>query len=141
MKGMVVMVLSTILSVPLFADQGQKYQAIVDKHFQQYSDQEHFTALQVSIKVGNTIDTIVHGKVSNLKDSELLNKNHLFKIGSITKSFTAVLALKAALHNQLQLDKPVGEYLKTYPHWKDLSLRSLLNMTSGLPLLIRSTMP
>ncbi|HWD04154.1 MAG TPA: serine hydrolase domain-containing protein [Amycolatopsis sp.] len=58
-----------------------------------------------------------------------------FRIGSITKTFTAVVVLQLAAENRVDLDLPVQRYLPgllpaDYP---PITVAQLLNHTSGLP--------
>lgn len=56
-----------------------------------------------------------------------------FRIGSITKTFTAVSILQLIQQGQLSLDDPISKY---YPDQKDedkISIRHLLTHTSGIP--------
>lgn len=108
-------------------------QRILDAHRQKYQDTEYFSAIQVSVKAGSSLRNYVSGTVARGKKQEVLTPQHLFNIGSITKSFTAVLALQAEKRKQLDLKKTLKTYLKQYPHWEQLTLTQLLNMTSGLP--------
>ncbi len=61
-----------------------------------------------------------------------------FRIGSITKTFVAVLALQLAEEGKLSLDDPLSDWLEgdlidRVPNADELTLRHLLNMTSGIP--------
>ncbi|QYN25949.1 beta-lactamase family protein [Amycolatopsis sp. DSM 110486] len=61
--------------------------------------------------------------------------NAHFRIGSITKTFTAVVVLQLAAEHRLDLDAPVQRYLPgllpaNYPR---ITVAQLLNHTSGLP--------
>jgi CubicO group peptidase (beta-lactamase class C family) len=54
-----------------------------------------------------------------------------FRIGSVTKTFTAVLVLQARDDGLLDLDDPVGKHLDMPAHG-DVTLRRLLSHTAGL---------
>jgi CubicO group peptidase (beta-lactamase class C family) len=57
-----------------------------------------------------------------------------FRLGSVTKQFTAEAILLLASRGQLQLDDPVGRYLSNWPPgWSALTVRHLLTHTAGLP--------
>jgi D-alanyl-D-alanine carboxypeptidase len=57
-----------------------------------------------------------------------------FRIGSITKQFTAAAILQLVERGKLKLDEPVSTY---YPHapaaWQGITIRHLLTHTSGIP--------
>lgn len=62
-----------------------------------------------------------------------IDEHTLFDIGSISKQFTAALALRLQLDGKLSIDKPITEYLPGLPAAaKGVTLRHLLNHTSGL---------
>lgn len=59
---------------------------------------------------------------------------HLFQIGSISKSFAALCVYKLAYQGKLDLDAPASRYLPDFPLPSDeITLQQLLNHTSGLP--------
>src|ERR1700733_4514698 len=75
-----------------------------------------------------------------------VNERHLFQIGSITKSFVALVLLQMRKEGKLDLQKPVLEYLPWLPvieNFGPITVRHLLTHTSGLPdnLTIFSTDP
>jgi D-alanyl-D-alanine carboxypeptidase len=55
-----------------------------------------------------------------------------FEIGSITKQFTAAAILQLAETNKLSLDDRLSAHLPDFPHAGELTLRELLDQTSGL---------
>jgi len=56
-----------------------------------------------------------------------------FELSSITKTFTAVGIMMLVEDGRLDLDAPVSRYLTDAPsHWRDVTVRHLLNHTSGL---------
>ena len=58
-----------------------------------------------------------------------------FQIGSITKAFTSILALKLVEEGRLDLDKNIRDYLPYYPETsgRKITVRHLLSNTSGIP--------
>ena len=54
------------------------------------------------------------------------------RIGSITKTFTATMILRLVDQKKLRLDDPVSIYRLNVPNGKAITIRELLNMTSGL---------
>lgn len=106
---------------------------MMDDHLKQFSQQELFTAIQVTIKSGDTMRTYTTGTRSSKPGSPAISASDLFDIGSITKSFTSVLAIKADSEGKLSLKKTVGDYLKQYPNWSNITLTGLLDMSTGIP--------
>jgi len=77
------------------------------------------------------------GKLDNDTDQEV-NADTLFEIGSITKTFTALLALDMAKRGELNLDDPVAKYLPSSVKvpaqgGKQITLLDLAVQDSGLP--------
>jgi D-alanyl-D-alanine carboxypeptidase len=62
-----------------------------------------------------------------------LEPDDAFRIGSITKTFTAVMILQLVDEGRLGLDDPVAKYLPDAPLIDGVTVRQLLNHTSGLP--------
>ena len=56
-----------------------------------------------------------------------------FRIASITKPFVATVILQLAEERRLGLDDPLSRYLPTFPGAARITLRHLLNHTSGVP--------
>lgn len=121
-----------ISSVAL-ADSGNTIQTIMNDHLKQYGAMEHFSAIQVSVMKGNSIQHYTAGKRSLDTDSPALSSEDLFEIGSITKSFTAALAVMAERDGKLSLKDTLGQHLKQYPDWSNLTLSGLLDMSTGIP--------
>ncbi len=57
-----------------------------------------------------------------------------FRIGSITKQFTATAILQLAEQGKLSIDDPVSKYYAAAPaSWAKVTIRNLLTHTSGIP--------
>ncbi|MGZ8363278.1 MAG: serine hydrolase domain-containing protein [Caulobacteraceae bacterium] len=56
----------------------------------------------------------------------------VFRIGSLTKQFTAALIVKLAAEGRLGLDDPAARYLPVFANAKPFTLRQLLHHTAGL---------
>ncbi len=65
-----------------------------------------------------------------------VNESHLFQIGSITKSFVALVLLQLHDEGKLDLQKPILDYLPGLPiatEFGPITVHHLLTHTSGLP--------
>ena len=56
-----------------------------------------------------------------------------FRIGSITKTFTATVVLQLVQRGRLRLDDRLERYVKGIPAGDRITIRQLLNHTSGIP--------
>lgn len=56
-----------------------------------------------------------------------------FKIGSVTKVFTGTLIHRLIEEGRLSYDTPISLFFPTYPNGKAITVRNLLEHTSGIP--------
>jgi CubicO group peptidase (beta-lactamase class C family) len=62
-----------------------------------------------------------------------MTPEHIFRIGSISKQFTAVAILQLVEAGKLDLDAEITTYIKDYPtHGHKITIKHLLNHTSGI---------
>ncbi len=69
---------------------------------------------------------------SDLATHASMNVNSYMRIGSLAKTFTATVILQLVDQHKLGLDDPVDKYQPEVPNGKNITIRELLNMTSGL---------
>lgn len=58
--------------------------------------------------------------------------NIKYRIGSMTKSFTAICILQQVDQGNINLEDPLAKYLPDYPFGKEIKIKHLLSHTSGL---------
>ncbi|WP_233562482.1 serine hydrolase domain-containing protein [Sorangium cellulosum] len=61
-----------------------------------------------------------------------MRPDDLFRVGSITKTFMATLALMLRAEGRLSLDDGVSRYVEGVPDGEQISVRQILNHTSGI---------
>lgn len=69
---------------------------------------------------------------ANLETNSRVTETSVFRIGSLTKQFTAAVVVKLCSQGRLRLDDPVGNYLSFFAHLSPVTLRELLQHTGGL---------
>ncbi len=57
----------------------------------------------------------------------------VFALGSISKSFTAAAVMLLVQSGSVDLDAPIARYLPSVPHAREVTIRELLDQTSGIP--------
>lgn len=90
----------------------------------------------VSVGVARKGQVIV-AKGYGLADVELdvpANKDTMFRIGSVTKQFTAAAIMRFVEQGKISLDDDLSKYLPDFPlQGNAVTIRHLLNHTSGIP--------
>ncbi|PZO46348.1 MAG: serine hydrolase [Phormidesmis priestleyi] len=68
------------------------------------------------------------------REHEVLNTPQTrFRIGSLTKQFTAVSILQLQEKGLLNVHSPISNYLPSYPRCENITVHHLLSHTSGIP--------
>lgn len=98
----------------------------------QWRNYYQIPAVVVTIsREGKPAHTYLTGYI-DLEQKKVVSADSLFAIGSITKTFISALTLQLAAQNKLNLDDPIIKWLPQYPNWRGITIRQLLNMTSGI---------
>jgi CubicO group peptidase (beta-lactamase class C family) len=106
--------------------------AAVDVLARQQMQQYGIPAMTVALaKQGTILYTQAYG-VSSLASQTPAQPSTIFEIGSITKQFTAALILQLVEQGKLQVDDSMASYLPQYGFPSTITIRMLLNHTSGL---------
>ena len=71
--------------------------------------------------------------LADVADHRAADAQTRFRIGSITKMFTAVAVLQLVERGKIALDDPLAKYLPDAPHAGEVTIRELLMHTSGFP--------
>jgi D-alanyl-D-alanine carboxypeptidase len=109
-------------------------QADLQHYLQDRGAAEHVSAAAVSISLPDQMQTVdASAGTTAFGGTVPVAPDALWQIGSNTKAFTSVLLLQLEAEGRLSIDDPLGRWLPQYPQWAGVSLRRLLNMTSGIP--------
>ncbi|HEY0064299.1 MAG TPA: serine hydrolase domain-containing protein [Telluria sp.] len=71
---------------------------------------------------------------ARLEGAEPMTPEHRLEIGSISKTFTAAAVMLMVEEGRIDLDAKISTYIgPVLPSWEGITVRHLLNHTSGLP--------
>ncbi len=68
----------------------------------------------------------------NVSSKQPVTKRSIFPIGSLSKSFTALVILKLAEENKLSVEDPIVRYIPGYPEGDRIRIRHLLTNSGGI---------
>lgn len=89
-------------------------------------------AVALVVKDGQVLYRKAFG-MANLELGVKMEPENVFRIGSITKQFTASAILKLRDEGKLDLDEDITKYVKDYPtHGHKITIKHLLTHTSGI---------
>ncbi|WP_304063775.1 serine hydrolase domain-containing protein [Pedobacter glucosidilyticus] len=69
---------------------------------------------------------------SDIENNVRADENSKFRIGSVSKTFTSVLVLKAVEENRLDLNQTIYKYFPTIKNADKITIKLLLNHRSGI---------
>jgi D-alanyl-D-alanine carboxypeptidase len=112
----------------------EDFQQVVATYLAERKAPEHITGVSAYVSLGDPGPAIeIFAGETSETGGVAMSGDTLFQIGSNTKGFTGALILVLEAEGKLALDQTVGHWLPHYAAWKDVTIRRLLNMTSGLP--------
>ncbi|MFA6401781.1 MAG: serine hydrolase domain-containing protein [Salinivirgaceae bacterium] len=100
----------------------------------------YFNALEANNKFMGSVAVSKDGAVvysksigfSDVENSVKADKNSKYRIGSISKTFTSVLILKAVEEKKLDLNQTIDKYFPTIKNTKKITIKNLLYHRSGI---------
>jgi D-alanyl-D-alanine carboxypeptidase len=129
-----IVMLLFLVSLSTTAEVGEeKYE--VRKDLQQIIDDlaaaSEVPGLQAAVRVGD-FSWLGTAGAADLEGKTQLKADHVFRLGSVTKTYTAALIMKLYEAGELDLDNNLVRWYPEYPGAEDITIRQLLNHTSGL---------
>lgn len=94
---------------------------------------QHISGMEIGVGRNGTV---LYAQGYGLRDRArrlAVTPSTVFPIGSITKQFTSTAVMMLVDRRKLNLDERVSHYLPNAPHGSEITVRQLLNQTSGLP--------
>jgi len=77
---------------------------------------------------------------TDLARKKPLQRDHVLRVGSMTKTFTAIVILKLVEEGLLSLDEPIAKWFPELSSAERITIRHLLNHSSGIPEIIPKVM-
>lgn len=93
---------------------------------------EHISAASLSVSLPNGRFIDVAAGTTSFGGGSPVTPSNLFQIGSNTKAFTGTLVLLLQRQGLLSTADTLGKWLPQYAAWKNVTIRQMLDMTSGL---------
>ncbi|MBS9522582.1 beta-lactamase family protein [Litoribacter alkaliphilus] len=103
----------------------------LDRYFEALEQNDKFMGSVAVSQNGELIYTKSVG-FCDLENNEKPDQDSKYRIGSISKTFTAVLTLLAVEHDRLQLDQTLDDFFTTIPNADRITITNLLNHRSGI---------
>ena len=110
---------------------------LVDKHIRPFIELKEHIGMSLVVIDGNET-TYYHYGEAEKKSGKLPNNQSIYEIGSITKTFTATLAVEYFKVNKINLNTPINDLLpdsiqSLEKEGEKITLGNVLNHSSGLP--------
>lgn len=111
----------------------------IDQIYREYAEKNHFPGYAYGIMVDGQLVHSGAGGFIDLDKKTPATAQSMFRVASITKSFTAMAILRLRDENKLQLDDPVQAYIPEIKHQQltadapVITIRDLLTHSAGFP--------
>jgi D-alanyl-D-alanine carboxypeptidase len=95
---------------------------------------EHISAAGLSVRLPGRRGTITRSAgTMRIGGARPVRSDSVWQIGSNTKAFTSVMLLQLEAEHRLSISDTLGRWLPRYRQWRGVTIKRLLNMTSGIP--------
>ncbi|KIA89856.1 serine hydrolase domain-containing protein [Kaistella jeonii] len=129
MKKLIILGVLTLCTGNIFSQTFNKEK--LDDYFQALEKNDKFMGSVAISENGKIIYTKSIG-YSDVETKAKPNETTKYRIGSISKSFTSALILKAMEENKLSLDTKIDKYFPSIKNANKISISNLLNHRSGI---------
>lgn len=101
---------------------------------------EYFNTLEENNKFMGSVAVSKNGEIiyaraigfADVKNNVKATENSKYRIGSVSKSFTAVLVLKAVEEKKIDLNQTIDKWFPTITHAEKITVKDLLSHRSGI---------
>ena len=124
--------LFTLLILPFLSSAQTDSLALkADELLTAYAKQDKFAGAVLIAKDGKVVFEKGYGFANREKNLPNTPQTE-FRIGSLTKSFTATLIMQLHEKGKLSIHDPISKYIPDYPKGDSIRIENLLNHTSGI---------
>jgi CubicO group peptidase (beta-lactamase class C family) len=110
------------------------------QNFEKTRLDNYFTALEANNKFMGSVAVSKNGAIiysksigfSDIENNTKATENSKYRIGSISKTFTSVLILKAVEEKKLELNQTIDKYFPTIKNAEKITVKLLLSHRSGI---------
>lgn len=112
---------------------------VIEKIYREHAEKNHFPGYSFGVVMDGVLVFSGYGGVADAISKNAVNSNTMFRIASMSKSFTAMAILKLRDEGKLRLDDAVEQYipeLKDQQFTKDaptITIRDLMTHSAGFP--------
>ena len=103
----------------------------LDTYFKVLAENDKFMGNVLISSNGKNMYQYQAGK-ADIETQTKLTDSSRFRIGSVSKTYTAVLILKAVEEKKLSLEQTIDKYFPNLPNARKITIRQLLNHHSGI---------
>lgn len=114
------------------AGRPQVTRAQVNEVVTKVMQERHIPGLSIAISMpGGQVIEESYG-LANVEYKQPVEKDSVFEIGSVTKTFTAIGIMVLQEEGRLSVNDRITKYFPQYPVWNDITIKHLLQHTSGI---------
>lgn len=116
--------------------QENKISTEVKDHIKQRVDEGVNTGIVVALIDGEKVEYYSYG-IADLKTGANVDKNSIFEIGSISKTFTGIIVADEVVKGKMKLSDPISKYLSEYTkvptrNDKEITIKDVATHSSSL---------
>ena len=111
----------------------------IDRRVDEIVNRRPAVGLAVGVIRNGTLESFSGRGAANIESATPVTEHTVFRIASITKTFTSVAVLQLVGQGLIDLDLPANDYLRAYrlmpasANWRPATVRHLLTHTAGVP--------